>query len=218
MAAVVALAVWLGAVIVRATKRDIIALQQSEEAQRRHASELEATVEERTRTLKHTQAQLIQSGKLAAVGTLAAGVAHELNQPLMIIRGYAQELLGDERIGEEAIRDDLRRIEAQTTRMTAIINHLRDFSRESKGKRQDTDLNRVVTDALDFLGQQLTMYRANGYLVVRRGRDAATAWTAADKVEVYPIQVGRPTPDAPAANTLQTVTVRCGSTGNPRGW
>lgn len=105
--------------------------------------------------LQQTQAQLIQSGKLAAVGTLAAGVAHELNQPLMVIRGYAQELLADERVACEEIREDLRRIEAQTTRMAAIINHLRDFSRQSRGKREVTDLNRVVTDALTFLAQQL---------------------------------------------------------------
>ncbi len=117
--------------------------------------DLEQKVEERTRDLKQTQAQLIQSGKLAAVGTLAAGVAHELNQPLMVIRGYAQELLADGRVASEEICEDLRRIEAQTTRMVAIINHLRDFSRQSKGNREVTDLNQVVTGALTFLAKQL---------------------------------------------------------------
>jgi len=120
-----------------------------------YAKELEQKVEERTKALKETQVQLIQSGKLAAVGTLAAGVAHELNQPLMVIRGYAQELLGDERIADAELREDLSRIEAQTTRMTAIISHLRDFSRQSKGTRQRTDLNQVVTQAFGFLDQQL---------------------------------------------------------------
>jgi two-component system NtrC family sensor kinase len=119
------------------------------------AKELERKVEERTKALKETQVQLIQSGKLAAVGTLAAGVAHELNQPLMVIRGYAQELLEDERIADAELREDLSRIEAQTTRMTAIISHLRDFSRQSKGTRQRTDLNQVVTQAFSFLDQQL---------------------------------------------------------------
>jgi len=125
------------------------------EAVTEYARELERKVEERTSALKEAQVQLIQSGKLAAVGTLAAGVAHELNQPLMVIRGYAQELQADRRLADEETREDLRRIEAQTTRMGAIINHLRDFSRQSKGKRQGTDLSQVVTQALTFLGQQL---------------------------------------------------------------
>jgi hypothetical protein len=67
-----------------------------------------------------------------------------------------------------------------------------------------------VRDALSF--------RAVGYLVVRRGVDSATAWTAAQEVEVYPSQCGRPNPDVPAPNMIQTVTVQLGSTGTPRGF
>lgn len=67
-----------------------------------------------------------------------------------------------------------------------------------------------VRDALTF--------RAVGYLVVRRGLDSATAWAAAQQVEVYPSQCGRPNPDVPAPNSIQTVTVQLGSTGTPRGF
>jgi len=122
-----------------------------------YAKGLERKVEERAQALQAAQLQLVQSEKLAAVGTLAAGVAHELNQPLMVIRGYAQELLADPRIADPEIQEDLRRIEGQTGRMVAIIVHLRDFSRQSKGQRQATDLNQVVTQAFTFVGQQLKL-------------------------------------------------------------
>lgn len=168
--------------------------------------EMERKVEERTRALKQAQAQLIQSGKLAAVGTLAAGVAHELNQPLMIIRGYAQELLGDRRITDEEIRDDLWRIEAQTTRMTAIINHLRDFSRESKGRREVTDLNRLVREALAFLGQQLTTQD----IAVVRELDPALPPVLADPLQIEQVLLNLITNarDAIEATGMGAITIR----------
>ncbi|MBI2883006.1 MAG: HAMP domain-containing protein [Candidatus Methylomirabilis oxyfera] len=168
--------------------------------------EMERKVEERTETLRETQAQLIQSGKLAAVGTLAAGVAHELNQPLMIIRGYAQELLTDERVASEEIRDDLRRIEAQTTRMTAIINHLRDFSRESKGKREIADLNRVVEIALIFLGQQLK----SGNIVITRELHSALPTVRIDPLQIEQVLLNLITNarDAMESTVMGVITTR----------
>jgi hypothetical protein len=58
--------------------------------------------------------------------------------------------------------------------------------------------------------------KANGYLVVRRDIVATTAWIAAQKVEVYPAQVGYANPDSPAADTLQAVEVPLKITGTPR--
>lgn len=168
--------------------------------------ELERKVEERTMALRQTQAQLIQSGKLAAVGTLAAGVAHELNQPLMVIRGYAQELLADERVVCEEICEDLRRIEAQTTRMAAIINHLRDFSRQSKGKRDVTNLNRVVTDALAFLAQQL---KAKNIVVVQELRPGLPpVWADPMQIEQVLLNLVTNARDAMEEDGTGTITIR----------
>lgn len=62
------------------------------------------------------------------------------------------------------------------------------------------------------------VFRAVGFLVVRRGTDSTTAFAASQKVEVYPSQCGRPNPDSPAPNAIQTVMVQLGSTGTPRGF
>jgi len=83
--------------------------------------------------LKHTQSQLVQSGKLASIGELAAGVAHELNQPLMVIRGNAQLIQRNVSRGNCKTDDLIKQmepIERNTKRMMNIINHL------SEGKNQ----------------------------------------------------------------------------------
>ncbi|HKZ72394.1 MAG TPA: ATP-binding protein [Nitrospirota bacterium] len=104
--------------------------------------------------LKFTNAQLTQSAKLAAVGELAAGVAHELNQPLMVIRGYSQELLDGDSI-PEWIRKDIKHIENQTTRMMRIIDHLRIFARQSHETFEQVNINVVILESFTLITQQL---------------------------------------------------------------
>jgi PAS domain S-box-containing protein len=103
---------------------------------------------------KAMEKQLIQSEKLIVIGTLAAGVAHELNQPLMVIRGYTQILLSNHQNDPE-LKDSLKRIEGQTTRMMKIIQHLRDFSRGSTGMKEPLSLNQIIENAFTLLNQQL---------------------------------------------------------------
>ena len=81
---------------------------------------------------------------------------------------------------------------------------------ELKYKAQEVGSTDPVKTALAHL--------AEGFLVVRRGVVSSQAFAAADSVEVYPAQCGRPNPSTPAPNTIQTVTVKLGSTATPKGW
>lgn len=110
--------------------------------------------------LKHTQSQLVQSGKLASIGELAAGVAHELNQPLMVIRGNAQLVNRFITKGNYRIEDLLKQmepIERNTKRMMNIINHLRTFSRQSKSQYYALDVNQVIQESFLMVGEQLRL-------------------------------------------------------------
>ena len=133
----------------------------------RARDELEKRVADRTQSLQHinedlksVQTQLIQSAKLASIGELAAGVAHELNQPLMIIRTTAQLMLRKKNkstLGDVKLLDGLNSIERNTKRMMNIINHLRTFSRQIKGEFMPVDINKILQDSFLMIGEQLSL-------------------------------------------------------------
>jgi len=96
--------------------------------------------------LKALHTQLVWSEKLAAVGQLLAGVAHELNNPLTAIMGYG-ELMSDAVAAPHA-RDQLAKLVSEARRMKRIIDNLLRFSRQGKGDTQAVQLSPVVHEVL----------------------------------------------------------------------
>ncbi len=155
--------------------------------------------------LKSTSAQLTQSAKLAAVGELAAGVAHELNQPLMVIRGHAQELL-DEGTVPEKITQDLKLIEKQTGRMMRIIDHLRAFARQSSGAFEPVDLNDVINDSFTLITQQL---KNNNIEIIKELDDSIPRiWGDPNKLEQVFLNLMTNAKDAMEEMVNGTLTVK----------
>ncbi len=108
--------------------------------------------EEKIRTIERlaeTQSQLVQSAKLAAVGELAAGVAHEINNPLTTIMGFTSLLLDTSVPStEEERQEDLQMVYEEARRARDIVRSLLDFARGDTPKRQPTDLNQLIEDAI----------------------------------------------------------------------
>ncbi len=104
--------------------------------------------------LQSAQVQLVQSARLAAVGELAAGVAHELNNPLTSILGFT-ELLLEELPLQSPIRADLERIAAESRRARDIVRGLLDFSREARPQKDLADVGEVARRTLNLLRLRL---------------------------------------------------------------
>ena len=103
------------------------------------------------------QSQLIQSAKLASIGILASGVAHELNNPLTVVMGNTQ-LIKKLKDDPAKIDEKVDKINHAAVRMKSIIDHLRTFSRESRlSERQQFEILEPINYVLGFLRKQLEL-------------------------------------------------------------
>lgn len=107
--------------------------------------------------LEQSQAQLIQSSKMAAIGQLAGGVAHELNTPLGAITVSIDSIASCLENRPEKARERLEKTRKACAKMKGIIAKLLFYSRDSANRKESTDLNHVVRDTLDFIGSQIRL-------------------------------------------------------------
>ena len=142
--AVVGLGMW---VLLQRRQRlaDLLAIKETANAK------LEARVETRTAQLRNTQHQLIQAGKLTAMGQMSAGISHELNQPLAAIQNFAESgnKLIDRGRNDDA-RENFKLIIQQIDRMSRIIRSLRAFARKEKETVEPVDLQSIINESINL--------------------------------------------------------------------
>jgi len=113
-----------------------------------------------------TEQQLIQASKMATLGEMATGVAHELNQPLSVIktasRFFMKKLKKKEKIDDDIFLTMSTEIDSYVDRATKIINHMREFGRKSDESLQKVQVNETLERAIEILGQQL---RVRGFSI-----------------------------------------------------
>ena len=142
------------------TAMAVARLQETVERLQTAETQMNEIRKEQDRERKEATAQMIQASKLATLGEMATSVAHELNQPLSIIRmaaGNARRRMSKNSADPEYLIDKLESVEEQTSRAAAIIDHMRMFGREATEEPEPIDPRAVVMNALELMGEQLRL-------------------------------------------------------------
>ncbi len=122
--------------------------------------ETTAEMQRREQELRDKQEQLVQAGKLATLGELTTGVAHELNNPLNnigLFMGNALDLIGLGVTDKEHIARELQNAMRQVRKATEIISHLRTFGRVAPVSREPVSMNQVIGRALSLMQEELRL-------------------------------------------------------------
>jgi signal transduction histidine kinase len=162
---------------------------------------LEQKVEERTRHLRETQARLVQSQKMASMGRLVAGIAHEMNNPLGAISSgyhtltkafnklhdtlenkYGAESLQESELNKpfQVIDSVNRTIREGSERVTTILERLKSFVRLDEAELQETDIRKCIEDTIDMVKHEL-----------KTGVEIKTNFTEIGPVTCYPARLNQ---------------------------
>ena len=110
------------------------------------------------RELQGVQARLLQAEKMASLGSMAAGVAHEINNPLAGILIYASLLMEDFEDNNDPRVQDLKRIVDEASRCKEIVKSLLEFGRQTESRFEPMDINKAIIDGLFFLENQVLFH------------------------------------------------------------
>jgi two-component system NtrC family sensor kinase len=121
---------------------------------------LEIKVEERTKKLQEMQDSLVHSEKMASLGKMAAGVAHEINNPLTSIL-INTHLMLEKTEKNDTFYDNLSLIADETSRCSEIVKGLLEFSRQNPPQKDFADINELMNSTLNILENQMTFQNIN---------------------------------------------------------
>ena len=233
LAAVAAACLFMLGAIVNERRRRLSDRLAAREALQRAHDELERKVEARTadltaanqqlqgeiaeriraeRTLRAAQDELVQAGKLAVIGQLSTGIAHELNQPLAALRTLSANAVRFLERGDLAtVRANLERVGDLVDRMGRISGQLRSFARKSSDRREAVSVAQALDNALALLEGRL---RAAGARVDRPpAANSPVAWCDANRLEQVLVNLLGNALDAMAGQPAPCIEVRWSATG-----
>jgi two-component system NtrC family sensor kinase len=140
--------------------------------------------------MRELNAQLVQSDKLAALGKMAAGVAHEINNPLAVIlqkTGWMQDLLDEEEFKEspnlQEFRTSITKIEEHVERARKVVHNMLGYARRMEPRLEDVDVNQTITQTVEILSN---FARINN-IDIRTDLDGGLPITAGDQAELQQV-------------------------------
>lgn len=174
-----------------------------------------AILEQKVEEQKELQEQLLHSTKLAAIGELAANIAHEINNPLTGVLGYAALLLRELEEGDPAAKN-LKVIENETIRARDIVRNLLDFARQDGLKKRKASIREVMEDTLPLLRKQADLI--NVAVKTEYGEDVPQVYVDVNQMKQVFINILNNALHAmPEGGTL-TVSIRAEKPAGRRPW
>jgi len=132
---------------------------------------------------KHMQEQLRKTERIAELGTLASGMAHEIGTPMNVILGRAEYLL--QRTADEGMKKGLATIVTQIERITKVMNQLLVFARRKAPDRQAVDLGEIMEDSLEMFQERMT----HGRITVEKAIEANLPSIHADRDQLIQVVI-----------------------------